>query len=46
MDCDFEVTWGYSLAQPWPQRNQETQAFALNHYREVAQDMIATATRK
>lgn len=43
--CNFEVTWGYILANPWPQRSQETQAFALNHYREVAQDMVATATK-
>jgi len=46
LECDFEVTWGYSLIPPWTQRNQETQGFAVNHYREVAQDLTATAVKK
>jgi len=41
-NCDFLATWGYSVAPTWQTRNQETQIFALNHYREVAQDMICT----
>lgn len=44
--CDFDAAWGHSLAQQWVSRNQEAQAFAINHYREVAQDMICTVTKK
>lgn len=46
LTCDFNCTWGYSLAHPWNLKNQEAQAFALNHYTEVAQDMICTATKR
>lgn len=46
LNCDFNCTWGYSLAHPWPLKNQEAQAFALQHYCEVAQDMICTATKR
>lgn len=42
LTCDFHATWGYSVAPAWQARNQETQMFGLNHYREVAQDMITT----
>jgi hypothetical protein len=45
-DCDFEATWGYSLHQSLLVRNPEFQQFALNHYREAAQDMHATLTRR
>lgn len=46
LDCNFEVTWGHTLAAPWNLKPPEVQAFAVNHYREVAQDMIATMVRK
>lgn len=46
LKCDFGCTWGYSLAYPWSLKNQEAQGFALNHYTEVAQDMICTATKR
>lgn len=42
LTCDFHATWGYSVTPAWQARNQETQMFGLNHYREVAQDMITT----
>ena len=45
-ECDFLATWGYSVAPAWQARNQETQMFGINHYREVAQDMIATITKR
>lgn len=45
-NCDFDATWGFSMAHPWTLRNQETQMFALSHYVNVAQDMIATVTKK
>lgn len=44
--CNFEATWGYTLSSPWTVRNQEAQMFALSHYREVAQDMMTTLTKK
>lgn len=43
LECDFFVTCVYSIAAPWTSRNYETQTFALQHYTEVAQDMITTA---
>jgi len=46
LECDFGTSWGYSVAPAWQTRNQETQMFALNHYREVAQDIIATLTKR
>ena len=46
LNCDFACTWGYSLAHPWTLKNTEAQGFALQHYSEVAQDMICTATKR
>ena len=46
LNCDFMCTWGYSVAPAWQVKNQETQMFGLNHYREVAQDMITTITKR
>lgn len=44
--CDFEATWGYSMHQSLAARNQEFQQFALQHYKESAQDIIATLTKR
>lgn len=44
--CDFAVTWGYSLHQSLLSRNQEYQQFALQNYKEAAQDIIATLVKK
>lgn len=44
--CDFEATWGYSLNPSIQPRNQEFQQFALANYKEAAQDMIATLTKR
>ena len=46
LTCDFDSSWGFSMAQPWNLRNQETQSFALTHYREVAQDTICTLKKR
>lgn len=46
LTCDFLATWGYSLHPVWQTRNQETQMFAINHYREVAQDLMVTVTKR
>lgn len=44
--CDFEATWGYSLAAEIQPRNVEYQSFALRFYKEAAQDLIATLTKR
>lgn len=44
--CDFDATWGYGMAQPLATMNQERQQFALANYKEAAQDLVATLTKK
>jgi hypothetical protein len=44
--CDFEGTWGYSLHQSLHSRNEEFRQFAVANYKEAAQDLCATLTRK
>ncbi len=46
LTCDFHAQWGYSIGAPWNSRSDEAQAFAVNHYREVAQDLVATVTKR
>ena len=45
-DCDFDATWGYSLRQDLVSRNQEYQMYAMSNFKEAAQDIIATLTKK
>ena len=45
LTCDLAATWGYNVGAPWNSRNQETQMFAVNHYRNVAMDMVATVAK-
>lgn len=42
LDCNFDVTWGYSFEPGVAARNQEYQQFAMTYYKEAAQDMIST----
>ena len=44
--CNFEATWGYSLNPSIATRNQDFQQFALANYKEAAQDMVATLTKR
>lgn len=44
--CDFEAGWGYSLHASLPARNQEYQQNALTFYKEAAQDIISTLTKR
>ena len=37
--CDFDFSYGYVLAQPWQNRNQEAQSFAIQHYINVVTDV-------
>lgn len=46
LTCDFMATWGYSVHPTWQSRSQDSQMFALGHYREVAQDLIATLVKR
>lgn len=44
--CHFECSWGYGLHPALNVRNSEFQQFALNFYKEAAQDMHATITKR
>lgn len=44
--CNFDATWGYSLRQDLMVRNQEYQMYAMNNFKEAAQDIIATLVKK
>lgn len=40
--CDFEATWGYLINPKIAVRNQDFQQFAMEFYKEAAQDICAT----
>lgn len=44
-DCNFDVTWGYSLEPGVAARNQEYQQHAMTYWKEACQDCIATLTK-
>ena len=44
--CDFEAGWGYGMHQSLLTRNPEFQQFALNFYKEAAQDIHATLIKR
>jgi len=44
--CDFDPTWGYSLHPAIGPRNQEYQQHAVTFWKEAAQDLIATLTKR
>lgn len=43
--CNFVATWGYSFTPELANRNQDYIQFALQNYKESAQDLIATLTK-
>ena len=45
-NCNFDATWGYALHPSIITRNQEYQQMAVMNYKEAAQDIIATLTKK
>lgn len=45
-DCDFLATWGYGIRQDLLVKSQEYQQFALQNYKEVATDIIATLVKR
>lgn len=44
--CDFDATWGYSFTPDLAVRNSEYIQFALANYKESAQDLHATITKR
>jgi Methyltransferase domain len=44
--CDFDWSYGYSLRQDIVIRNQEYQQNAMQNFKEVCQDIIATITKR
>jgi hypothetical protein len=44
-NCNFDVTWGYSLEPGVAMRNQEYQQMAMTYYKEACQDIMATLTK-
>lgn len=44
--CNFRADWGYTFHQAIGSRQQEHQIYALNFYKEAAQDMVCTLTKK
>ena len=44
--CDFDITFGYGLHPLIINRNQEYQQHAVTFWKEAAQDLIATVTKR
>ncbi len=44
--CDFSSTWGYSLHPELQVRAQEHVQYALTHFKEAAQDLMATLVKR
>ena len=44
--CDFDAVWGYSFSPELANRNQEYVQFALQNYKEAAQDLHANLTKR
>lgn len=44
--CDFEATWGYSMRGDLMVRNTEYQQYALTNFKDAAQDIVATLTKR
>ncbi len=42
LKCDFDFTYGYSIAAGWQTKNEEARNFALNYYVNVADDLHVT----
>jgi SAM-dependent methyltransferase len=44
--CDFDATWGYSLNQAIRSRNLDYQQYAVQWFKEAAEDLITTLTKR
>jgi len=45
-DCNFDITWGYTLHQQMLSRSQDYVQHALTFWKEAGQDIQATLTKK
>lgn len=45
-NCDFKATWGYGINDALAVRNPEYQQYALNWFKEAAQDTHATLIKR
>ena len=44
--CDFDSTWSYNVRPELGLRSREYQEFALAHYRDVINDLVATIIKR
>jgi SAM-dependent methyltransferase len=44
--CDFDATWGYTLRPDLNMRNEEFRNYALSNFKDAAQDIVATLTKR
>jgi ubiquinone/menaquinone biosynthesis C-methylase UbiE len=44
--CDLAVTWGFNLHPEIQAKNEESKRYALQFYKEAAQDIIATISKQ
>ena len=44
--CDFECTWGYSPHPHFVPKNQETQSFAMQFYKDAVTDITCTWVKR
>lgn len=44
--CDFDFTFGHMMLPEWQARNDETKAFALAHYFNVASDIVVNLVKR
>jgi hypothetical protein len=42
MKCDFDFTYGYSIAPAWVSKSEDARTFAIAHYNEVISDLHTT----
>ena len=45
-NCDFQATWGYTIHPEIAIRSQEHVQYALQWFREAAQDIVVTLVKK
>jgi SAM-dependent methyltransferase len=45
-NCNFDASWGYSFSPDLSVKNQEYVQFALQNFKEAAQDLHATLTKR
>ena len=46
VSCDFDFSYGYTIAPEWQNRSQEAQSFAIQHYLNVVTDIQVLLTKR